>query len=103
MRKTIVMSLLLGSSIFAADYSGVIESPDAKKIIVIKHCDNEACKFYTQRNEQNNEQHNEQTNEQDKQNNSSDSWANNPSTANNPSSDNDKLLSGGVLRDCRRV
>jgi L-cysteine S-thiosulfotransferase len=33
MRKTIVMSLLLGSSIFAADYSGVIESPDAKKII----------------------------------------------------------------------
>jgi sulfur-oxidizing protein SoxX len=33
MKKTMIISLLLGSSIFAADYSKIIEAPDASKII----------------------------------------------------------------------
>ncbi len=33
MKKTIIISLLLGGSIFAANYSGMIENPDASKII----------------------------------------------------------------------
>jgi len=33
MKKSLMMSLLLGASLFATDYSSVIESPDATKII----------------------------------------------------------------------
>lgn len=33
MKKTLVMSLVLAGSIFAADYSGVIERPNASKLI----------------------------------------------------------------------
>jgi len=33
MKKTLMMSLLVGASIFAADYSGVISSPNASKMI----------------------------------------------------------------------
>ena len=33
MKKTLMMSLLVSASLFAADYSGVIEKPDASKMI----------------------------------------------------------------------
>jgi len=33
MKKNMILSLLLGTSLFATDYSGVIETPDATKII----------------------------------------------------------------------
>jgi sulfur-oxidizing protein SoxX len=33
MKKTLMMSLLVSASLFAADYSGVIEKPDASKLI----------------------------------------------------------------------
>jgi len=33
MKKTLMMSLLVSASLFAADYSGVIEKPNASKII----------------------------------------------------------------------
>ncbi len=33
MKKTVMMSLLVGASLFAADYSSVIETPNASKII----------------------------------------------------------------------
>jgi len=33
MKKTVMISLLVGASLFAADYSGVIEKPNASKII----------------------------------------------------------------------
>ncbi len=33
MKKTVMMSLLVGASLFAADYSKVIEHPDASKMI----------------------------------------------------------------------
>lgn len=33
MNKTVMLSLLVGASLFAADYSGVIETPDATKVI----------------------------------------------------------------------
>jgi len=33
MKKTVMMSLLVGASLFATDYSKVIEHPDASKMI----------------------------------------------------------------------
>ncbi len=33
MKKTLIMSLLVGASVFAADYSGVIQKPNASKLI----------------------------------------------------------------------
>ncbi|MBL1244392.1 MAG: sulfur oxidation c-type cytochrome SoxX [Sulfurimonas sp.] len=33
MKKTLIMSLLVSASVFAADYSGVIEKPNASKLI----------------------------------------------------------------------
>ncbi|HIP20368.1 MAG TPA: sulfur oxidation c-type cytochrome SoxX, partial [Sulfurimonas sp.] len=33
MKKTLIMSLLVSASVFAADYSGVIQKPNASKLI----------------------------------------------------------------------